>query len=428
MISKQTIKDIIWSTFVQYFGKTLQIGLGIIAVKLVTNAIGVEEYGFYGRMAEYALFFSVAANLGIFGNVVRKMSQTPNDGKLFINAFILRITTAFAFLISGFLYSWLFIPEKGFALGVMFFTASLFFDYITSVCDGMLQANYLMGRAVSALLLGRVTNLAIVLALIYFSAQSAPLYFLAPLGASLITASLSLLFVRLKIKFVWELNWPLIKDIFWTALPFGIINIINNLYFRFLPSYFAGKVLSDTQFGSYSISLHIATTVSLFSTYLMFSTLPAFKRSLHDKHFRRAKAIYKAVIKGLIALSLLTVFVGSWLAPLAIRLVSSADYFLPEFWFLLPLMLVLAAVSFFYDLILITLFAFEKETWLLKREFLALAAGAAILLLSFLPETTTIKTALILLSAIYAESLMVGLGLYKIQKEFRRLKEIKGSR
>lgn len=421
MIAKQTIKEILWSTFVQYFGKALQILLGIIAVKLVTNAIGVEEYGFYGRMAEYALFFSVAANLGIFGNVVRKMSEAPKDGKLFINAFVLRLVTAFAFLISGFLYAWFFIPEPGFALGVMFFASSLFFDYITSVCDGMLQANYLMGRAVSALLIGRVTNLLIVLALIYFAAQSAPFYFLAPLGASLITAGLSLLFVRLKIKFVWQLDWPMIKEIFLTALPFGIINIINNLYFRFLPSYFAGKALSDTEFGSYSISLHIAVTVSLFSTYLMFSTLPAFKRSLRDKHFKRAKSIYKAVIKGLIALSLLTVFVGSWLAPLAIRLVSSAEYFLPEFWFILPLMLVLAAVSFFYDLILITLFAFEKEIWLLKREMLALAAGAALLFLSKLPETVTIKTALILISAISAEGLMVVLGLKKIQNVFRSL-------
>lgn len=416
MISKQTIKNILWSTFVQYFGKALQIGLGVIAVKLLTNAIGVEQYGVYGKIMEYALFFSTAANLGIFGNVVRKMAETPKDGKLFTNALILRVTTAFIFLFSGWFYAWLFVPEKNFSIGIIIFASSLFFDYVTSVCDGMLQANYLMGRAVFALLAGRFANLAIVLALTHFSPDSTQIYFLAPLGASLLTSCLSIIFVRSKINLIWKVDKNLIKEIFLTALPFGIINIINNLYFRFLPSYFAGKALSDIQFGSYSISLHIATTVSLFSTYLMFSTLPEFKRCLRDKHFTKAKIIYKSVITGLAALGLLTIFVGSWLAPLAIRLVSSTDYFLPELWFMLPLMLTLASVSFFYDLILITIFAFEKELWLLKREFLALALGTAILITSLLPQITESKTVLILLSAICAEGLMVGLGLRKIKE------------
>jgi len=415
-IAIKTRNDILWSTFVQYFGKVIQIALGIVAVKLVTNAIGLEQYGIYGKISEYALFFSVAANLGIFGNVVRKMSEKPEDGKLFINALILRIATALIFFLAGGLYAYLFIPEKSFALGVLFFMSSLLFDYITSICSGMLQANYLMGRATFALILGRLTNLGTILLLIYLSTTYTPFFFLAPLAAALVTMILSLIFVRLRIRFTWKLDPQLIRMLFLTALPFGIINILNNLYFRFLPSYFANEALTTEQFASYTVSLHIATTVSLFSTYLMFSTLPAFKRALRDKHLHTAKAIYQKLTLGLIALSLLTITFGTWLSPFAISLVSDSEYFIPELWFILPLMLILASVSYFYDLVLITLFALEKDIWFLKREFIALAIGAAILSTSLLPVDPVQKITLVLLGAIAGESIIVGLGLRKITK------------
>lgn len=421
MIAKAIQFDILWSTFVQYFGKAFQIVIGIIAVKLVTNALDVDEYGIYGKISEYALFFSVAANLGIFGNVVRKMSERPEDGKLFINAMLLRIGTAILFFATGALYAWLFLKDSEFLLGALFFMASLFFDYMTSICGGMLQANYLMGRAVFAQIMGRLANLGIVSLLIHLASTSAPIFFLAPLSASIVTVLLSLLFVRLRIKFTWKIDKKLIWMLFITALPFGIINIVNNLYFRFLPSFFAAKALTDAQFASYNISLHIATTVSLLSTFLMFSTLPAFKRSLRDKHFRRAKTLYKTIQKGLLALALATVVFGTWLTPFAISLVSDKDYFIQELWFILPLMLVLASVSYFYDLVLITLFAFERELWYLKWEFFALLISAIVLISSVLPTDTVTKTLIILTGAIAGESIMVLLGTWRIRKEFAKL-------
>lgn len=425
-VAKSTRNAILWSTFVQYFGKVLQIAIGIVAVKLVTNTLGIEQYGIYGKISEYALFFSVAANLGIFGNVLRKMSEKPTDGKLFINAIYLRVGTAVLFFLSGLLYALLFTNNPVFLYGALFFMSSLLFDYITSVCDAALQANYLMGRATFALVLGRITNLGVVLLLIHLTnigtfTSTPALFFLAPLGASLITMSLSFFFVRQKMRFNWTLDTKIIKILFLTALPFGIINIINNLYYRFLPSFFAAKALSDAQFGSYNISLHIATTVSLLSTYLMFSTLPAFKRALRDRHFEAAKIMYKRVRQGMLALGLAAVICGSLFAETAISLVSDKSYFLPELWFLLPLMLLLAAVSYFYDLVLITLFALEKDLWFLKREFLALAAGGLVLASSLLPTDPSIKIALVLTGAILGESIMVGLGLFKIRRELDQI-------
>lgn len=416
MISHALKNKIVWSTLVQLLGKAAQIVLGTVSIKLVTNALGAEEYGVYGKISEYALFFSVVANLGIFGNTVRKMSESPGDGKLFVNALVLRMVTAGIFFTIGALYAWFWVPSSTFFLGTLFFMSSLFLDYITSVCDGMLQANYKMGRATAALVAGRAANLGLIAMLIYFGAPgSASLFFLGPLTGAVLTAGLSLLFVRLHIPFVWKLDGTMMKMLLLTALPFGIINILNSLYFRFMPSYFVSQALTDAEYGSYNLSLHIASMASLLSTLLMFSSLPTLKQAIEHKETQKIRDLFRTLKRTLLLMAALMVLGGSFVAPTAIKLLSGKDFIIPELWFILPVLLVLAAVSYFYDLILITLFAFEQDLWLLKREGIALLVGLSLLLLSLPIQDTTWKTLLILCSAIAAESTTTVLGLRKIR-------------
>lgn len=415
MITRSIKNKIVWSTSVQLLGKLAQMAIGMASLKLVTNALGAEEYGLYGRISEYALFFSVAINLGIFGNTVRKMSEAPQDGKLFINALSLRLFTAILCFTAATVYAWLAIPEKAFFWGVLFFLCALLLDYVTSVCSAMLQANYLMGRGVAALLAGRIATLGVLLMFITLTAPAkAHLFFCAPLAGAAVTASLSLLFVRFKISFVWKLDFEIMKMLFFTALPFGIINIFNSLYFRFLPSYFMAQVLSSAQYGSYEISLTLAATASLLSTLLMFSTLPTLKQAIQNKETQNIHTLIKTLKKSLAILAVLMVLGGVFIAPHAIILVSGKSFVMPELWFVLPLLLILAAISYFYDLVLITLFAYEQDMWMLKREALALALGLSLFLLTPLLPSVPIQAAWIIFSAIAAESTITLLGLKKL--------------
>ena len=131
-------------------------------MKLVTSALGAENYGTYGKISEFSLFFATAANLGIFGNMVRKIGLAPNDGRLFGNALLLRLFTGLLFFGTGWVYAWLTIPDSAFLVGTLFFMSSLLFDFLTTVCDALLQVHYKMGRATLALLLGRVVNLTVI--------------------------------------------------------------------------------------------------------------------------------------------------------------------------------------------------------------------------------------------------------------------------
>jgi len=413
MIGRKLQSEIVWSTLVQVLGKALQIVLGTLTVYQLTTALGADHYGTYAQIMEFSLFFSTAGNLGIFGNIVRKMADQPKDSNLFWNALLLRISTAFVFFGVGILTLLLTSQDPLFLAATLIFMSSLLLDYITSVCDGALQANYRMGRATFALVAGRLLNLACITLLAQQGSSSTLVFLMGPLLGSCVTALLSLYFVHGRMKIIGHWDFQIQKELLWTSLPFGIINILNNIYYRFLPSALIAKTLESSAYSTYSLSLHLASTLSLFSTLLMFSVLPALKHALKEGHEESAKELYKKARNTLTALAILVVSGGILLGPWALSLVTSHDFLSPHLWFMLPLLMILTGVSYFYDLTFITLFALGQDLWWLKREFLALSLSLLIASSILLPLSTDAKVVLILISAIAGESAMALMGLHK---------------
>lgn len=416
-------KKIAFSTLVQYVGKGIQMMLGIVTLKLISNFLNQHDYGTYGAITEYALFFSVVANLGIFGNLVRKMADNPTDSKTFMNALLLRVISALLFFAGGFVWIAIGQSDSVFLVGTALFFGALFFDYITSVCDAALQAQYHMGRATAALVMGRIIFCLAVVAITkapfaWLAGESGVIFvFAATLLASFLTAGLSLYFVSQKVKLRWHFDRHFMIEILKISLPFGIINIFNNLYFRFLPDYFAYNGLTKEAFATWNISFKIAQVLSLFSTFLMFSVLPGLKEYIDRKEWSRVQILSQKIWKILLAAGLALFVFGSLLGPFVIELLTHKKYFLPEFWFVLPLMLLLAGISYSYDFILITLFALEKERWLLQRECVALGLALVLFTVSwFIPaQFIAIKLLLLLAGAIAGEGFMVLSGLIKIK-------------
>ena len=419
-------RKIAFSTIVQYAGKIVQIILATATTKLISNFLSQHDYGIYGQITEYALFFSALANLGIFGNVIRRMADAPHDSKIFINGLYLRFISAIIFFVPATLYLIFTGNDNLFVTGTLLFLGSLLFDFITSVCSGMLQANYLMGRATVALLIGRLANFAAIFIFINrFSNASASslllLVFLAALLGSLITVIFSLAFVRQKMKWSWEIDLKFLREVFLNSLPLGIITVLNLLYFRFLPDFFAHQHLSNEQFATFNISFHIAQVISLLSTFLMFSVLPGLKEYIDQKQWQKATILLRKVWQFLIASALIVIVFGSLFGAQIIELVTHKKYFLPEFWFILPMMFLLAAISYGYDVVLITLYAVEKDWWLVKRELVALTIALIFFSLSMAMPDVTSKIFLVILGAIAGETTMLILGLRKTKKIFTNL-------
>jgi len=421
-------KKIAFSTIVQYAGKLLQLVISAVSLKIISNFLSQDGYGIYASIMEYALFFSTAANLGLFGNVVRLMADKPKDGKIFVDAFILRGLTGILFFALAIGICVVNGSSSGFIIGTALFCGGLFFDFLSTVCDGMLQANYMMGRAMIALLAGRILNLAVLFWIVKTAGTASAttsgafpdfLILAATLSGSLLSCLLSLLFVSKKIVLDWNIRWAPMWKIFKMSLPYGAIFILNNLYFRFIPDYLAHNSLSDAYFGSFNIAFRMSEVASLVSTFLMFSALPGLTEYIDTGHMDKAKKLFGSLQKLLLAAGLAVVVFGSLLGPFAIALLTHAKYNVPEMWFVLPMMLLLAAISYGYDLVFLTLFAAKEEMWFLKFEFLALFVAGIFFGASYLFGDMTTKMALILLGAIGGELTMMVCGMVKIRKVFR---------
>lgn len=201
---------------------------------------------------------------------------------------------------------------------------------MTSVCDGMLQANYLMGRATLALVLGRVISLiALYLIIQYVDTASIGdfsaimIIFASLVAGSLATFLLSFYFVARRIRLNWTINRDFMWSIFQTGLLFGIINVINSLYFRFLPDYFSHLALTSAEFATFNISFRIAQIMSLLSTFLMFSALPGLREYIADKHWQKLRKLYSKIVLVLGSAGVLLIVFGSLLGPTVIKLVTN---------------------------------------------------------------------------------------------------------
>lgn len=416
-----TDKKILFSTIVQYGGKILQLGLSIVALKLIAQALSPHNYGVYAGIGEYALFFSVIANLGIFAHVVRRMSDAPKDGQTFFEALALRMLTAFSLFIVGVIVALVLGYDSWFVLSLSFYFIALFGDYITSVCDAFLQANYQMGRATAALLVGKLAYTGALYWLVKVHAMTdLTVLFSLTILASLLTAGLSFYFVCRQVTWPRKIHWPNLINILWLCLPFGVITVLNSIYFRFLPDYMANLVLTKAQFATFSITFKIAQVVSLFSTFLMFSALPSLRQYLDAKAWGQVKKLYRQLVLSMVALGTVLIIIGSALAPVLVTILSDKKYVIAEFWFLLPLMLFLAAISYGYDLVLITLFALNQERWFLGKEIISLLIALGVSSLALAMNTDVHKMLLIITAAIIAEAYIVFVGQKKIRLLLRK--------
>lgn len=413
-------KKIAFSAIVQLIGKILQIILAGISIKLISNFLTQEGYGVYASITEYALFFATVANLGIFGNVIRLMSDRPTDSKIFVHALFVRAITGIFFFALAILICVLNGSSEVFIIGTALFCSALLFDFLTSVCDGMLQANYLMGRATAALLLGRMVQVAVMFWVVKNVGYMEHFWILgATLIGSIFTFLMSITLVAQKIKINWELELGTMILFFKRSLPFGIISVINTLYFRFIPDYLANHFLTNASFASFNISFRISQVLSLASTFIMFSALPGLTEYIDGKHYEKAKKLFSSLQKIFLISGLALVFFGSLLGPYTISILTHSKYNIPELSFILPMMLILAAISYGYDLVMLSLFAAGKDIWFMWREFIGLAVSCIFFIASYFIPDMTHKMILILLGAIAGETIMVFLGTFKMRKFFR---------
>jgi O-antigen/teichoic acid export membrane protein len=409
------------STVVQYFGKALQIVLSVVTIKLIASNLDQGDYGVYSAISEYALFFSTAANLGLFAHIVRAVSVAKTDKQVMVNALFLRLGSALLIFVAGLLYLLVAGVEERFFYGSVLFFGALLLDYLTSVCNAWLQANYRMAQATFALLFGKIASVVLTGVVLSVDGLSLAWYFLPTVVGSLLSFVITFWLVRYHLHGRWSLNWQLWRDLLVSSIPFGLISLANSIYFRFLPDYVAHDMLTSQQFATFSLIMRVTQVAALLSTFLMFSALPVLRQAIVKGAWEEVRTIYRRLMKVLIGVGVALLVFGTLFSSVLLHVVANAKYNRPELWFVWPLLLLLAALSYGYDLVLITLFAHEQERWWLKIELQALISAAFVyLVITYSPARGLRTVFLELVAACVLEGYMVWRGHRALQKLWRR--------
>ena len=58
-------RRIIAQTGIQVLGKIASIGFGVLAIAIITRALGVEGFGWYATVMAYLQLFGIAVDLGL---------------------------------------------------------------------------------------------------------------------------------------------------------------------------------------------------------------------------------------------------------------------------------------------------------------------------------------------------------------------------
>lgn len=221
-----------YNIIIQVISKVAAAILGLVAVFIMTRALGTYGFGQYTTIMTFLSFFGVMADLGLT-LVTTKMISEPgvDEKKIISNLFTIRFFSALFFLGIAPLVVFFFPYAAEVKIGVAVTTLSFFFIALNQIFVGVFQKNLRMDKVSIAEILGRVCLVAGV-----FVAASLDKGVVGMAVATVIASTVNFLFHFIfSIEFVkpsFSFDMSLWKDIFKRSWPLTITIIFNLIYLR----------------------------------------------------------------------------------------------------------------------------------------------------------------------------------------------------
>lgn len=318
-------RDVGRNTIIQFTGKIIGTGLGLLTAGLLLHYLRPAAYGAYTTAMAYAGFFSVVADLGLYLILVRDLNKpNANPEHIVGNLLALRWVSALGILGAGaILVSFMNFTSME-KVAVLVASASFIAVAGTQLLVGIFQSKLAMKFVTLAELCGRVVLL---LATWLVVRANGSLY--AVLGAvvagSLVNFWLvwwsSRRFVRIRLRFDRAYWQQTLRD----TLPIAISIVLNLIYFR------TDTIILRLYQGAYDVGLYgaaykILEILNTFPIMFVGLLLPALGAAFAAQQFERFRAVFQ---KGfdLLLMAIVPMLIGGWwLAEPVLRLFGGAEY------------------------------------------------------------------------------------------------------
>ncbi len=275
------------NTTIQIVGKAVNTLLGLVAVGIMTRALGVEKFGWYVTATGFLQFVGIFSDFG-FTIITSKMLSEPEFDKseLLNNLFTWRFITAFFFQALAPLLILFFPYPAPIKMAVAIMSLSFFAISLNNIFIGYCQSNLKMLVQTTGEVVGRII---LVLGLILVAAKN---YGFLPAMGVITLASVaytSYLWLKTpKVKFA--IDKTISRAILHKIWPTAASVIFNTFYLQgdrvILPLY-----VSQTQVGLYGAAYRILDIITQSAGMIMGIMMPlvafAWSRNLTDEFKKR---------------------------------------------------------------------------------------------------------------------------------------------
>lgn len=414
MKKSNTTRKIASNTAFQFVGKIMTMSITILATILITRAYGREDYGAFSLMQSWPAFVYIIVDFGLNAIATRELSKDFSKADKYIsNILIFRILLSAIFIFGMWVALTFFPYSAGLKLGIRLSLFLILTQAIFTTTNIVFQTKLRYDLSTISLVSGYILILGLILLFSYLKLDVIWINFGYVLGGALTFLIALAMLKRLGVTLTFQLDWALIKSLFWQTLPLGIMFVFSQMNFKedeillsvlSLPDRYG---LNNTEsVAVYALPYKVFEVALVVPTYFMNSVYPVMVRHLEEGQ-QKIKATLSKTLLFLTGAGIVSGVIGIIFSKLAIDVLGGAEFTQS----VLVLQILLGGLVFYYlsqplSWLIVTL---EKQKYLPYVYLVGAAFNLAINLI-FIPKysfygaaiMTHISEIFILLLLVYA--------------------------
>ncbi len=276
LVSKNLKTRITTSVMAQLFSQLCMGLAGIFVLKIITNKLGLHDYGIYATCFVFVTTFTIFTELGVNSIAAREIAKTPSKASEIISHNIsLRLFLAIIMIpiISG--VGFIFYPHVGrtIHIGILIMSFYLLFDALGSTSIAYFGAKV---RNDLPAIISIAQQLLFLLSVIVVALLGFGIY--GFLGAYVFSAAVgAIATLSLVKKYIYinpRINLKAWRKILGMSISLGIFSIIYTMYLK-TDSILLSIMRGTSAVGLYTVAYSIVNVSLYFSGYLMIALTPS---------------------------------------------------------------------------------------------------------------------------------------------------------
>lgn len=313
------------NTAVQFAARGVGTILGVVAIGMVTRALGPEGFGGYTTITAFLQVFGVLVDFGLTIVCLEQLSRpAANEQRILGNALGLRLTIAIVFLGLAPIAALLFPYERAVHVGILYTTISFLAIALHQIIVTLFQKRLAMRAAAEAELAGRAT-LVLGVGIAVWLERGLFGMLTATIAANVVQLIVAWVRAEKLVPIRLRAEWLVWKDMLIAAWPIGLSIAFNLIYLR-ADAVILSVFRSRQELGLYGAAYRVIDVLTVLPFLFMGIVLPQMVNAWQQHNRDRMSHLIQRSLDFLLMLIVPIVAGGLVLSRDIMTLIAGSDF------------------------------------------------------------------------------------------------------